>query len=70
MPYLEKICEELQPQQKTFRMWLTSYPSSAFPASVLQNGIKITTEAPKGMKANLLQCYSSDTINGVFEGCL
>ena len=42
-----------------FRLFLTSMPCDYFPISVLQNSIKITSEPPKGIKANLLGSVSS-----------
>lgn len=41
MRELDRICDEVVVPENThnsFRLWLTSYPSKAFPVSILQNG--------------------------------
>ena len=55
LPKLQEILEAalLEDVNPEYRLWLTSMPSDKFPVSILQNGVKITNEPPKGLKANL-----------------
>lgn len=51
-----------------YRLWLTSMPSLNFPVPVLQSGIKLTNEPPRGLKANLKRTYA-DISEEEFNGC-
>ncbi|QDZ24237.1 heavy chain of dynein [Chloropicon primus] len=61
MVRMEQIVEGLQTDPDVhdeFRLWLTSMPAAHFPVPVLQSGIKVTMEPPKGIRANILRSYA------------
>jgi len=49
-----------------FRLWLSTMPCDHFPISVIQNGIKVTTEPPRGLRANMLKSLN-ELPDGFFE---
>ena len=57
MTELERIQENQGDVLQDYRLWLTSMPSNKFPVSVLQSGIKITNEPPRGIKANTKRSF-------------
>jgi len=61
MPKLEVIVNNFGAEEKDmhpeFRLYLTSMPADYFPVSVLQNGVKLTTEPPRGIRANLKRIF-------------
>jgi len=66
LPSLEKIINDLRESNnkdihKDFRIFMTSMPANYFPVSILQNGIKLTTEPPRGLKANLKRSWGNLT---------
>ena len=68
MVSLEKIVENLASNfeeeiHPEFRLFLTSMPANYFPVSVLQNGLKLTTEPPRGLKSNLKRSYQEFSQN-------
>ena len=62
---LEKSLETLELKKNeyhdNFRLWMSSSPHPKFPISILQKCIKVTTEPPKGMKANMYRLYTNMT---------
>ncbi|KAI9197259.1 dynein heavy chain and region D6 of dynein motor-domain-containing protein [Polychytrium aggregatum] len=63
MPSLDKIIEVIPAENPhpNFRLWLSSSPHPQFPISILQVGIKMVTEPPKGIKANMSRLYATFT---------
>jgi dynein heavy chain len=64
---VEKMQNDPTSVNSGFRLWLTSMPSQAFPVPVLQNGIKVTNEPPRGLRANLTRTFQ-DISPEEFEG--
>ena len=63
MATLDNLIESIPSENphERFRLWLSSKPHPKFPISILQNSVKMTTEPPKGIKANLTRLYSAMT---------
>lgn len=51
-----------------YRIWLTSMPTTSFPVAILQSGIKITNEPPRGIKNNLMRTFMA-LDNKKYEDC-
>jgi dynein heavy chain len=70
MPELEVVVDNFAEDDnihEDFRLWLTSMPVSYFPVAVLQKGVKLTNEPPKGLRANLLRSYNTVVNPDEFE---
>ncbi|KAM3616882.1 uncharacterized protein V6R79_025341 [Siganus canaliculatus] len=67
LPSLEKELNVLHPKAG-FRLWLTAEVHPRFPPILLQSSLKITYEAPPGLKKNLLRTYESWTPEQISKG--
>ncbi|ELU16870.1 hypothetical protein CAPTEDRAFT_116653 [Capitella teleta] len=71
MPRLQAIVDNFNRPgadvDQQFRLWLSSKPDPSFPISILQTGLKMTVEPPKGVKANLLRAVNSVGFEKSFE---
>jgi len=66
LPTLDKIVERIsllpaKERHPNFRLWMSADPTPDFPISLLQNSVKMTTEPPKGLRANLQRLYANIT---------
>nr|PNR35709.1 hypothetical protein PHYPA_021559 [Physcomitrium patens] len=63
LPKLEKIIQALEKSNPNpeFRLWLSSVPNDKFPIGILQRSVKMTTEPPKGLRANIMRLYAATT---------
>ncbi|KAI1893942.1 hypothetical protein AGOR_G00128840 [Albula goreensis] len=69
LPLLEKELNVLQPKTG-FRLWLTAEVHPKFTPILLQSSLKITYEAPPGLKKNLMRTYESWTPEQISKGGL
>ncbi len=54
---MEQLLLKAEGTHEAFRLWVTAEPHPAFPIGLLQMGIKITNEAPVGIRAGLRASY-------------
>ncbi|RNF27392.1 putative dynein heavy chain [Trypanosoma conorhini] len=70
MPSLERCLEELQASANVhseFRLWLTTMPTRSFPVLLLQSGVKLVKEPPKGLKANIRDSFSIEVTPALWD---
>ena len=65
MPQLERVCEGITEENTdaSFRLWMTSMPSTDFPPTILQNSVKMTNEPPSGLRANMRRCLGIEPLS-------
>ncbi|TPX36228.1 hypothetical protein SmJEL517_g01545 [Synchytrium microbalum] len=69
MTRLEQLVKELSESSNVngnFRLFLSSMPSRVFPATILQESVKLTNEPPKGLRSNIARSFA-DIPRDVFD---
>lgn len=69
IPVLQKELMSLN-FHENFRLWMITESHLKFPASLLENSLKITVEAPPGVKKNLQRIYDSWSPDYISEGSI
>ncbi len=67
LPSLEKEMFTLK-KHENFRLFLTSETHSKFPKTLLECSLKVTFEAPPGMKKNMLRTYDGWSSEFIGQG--
>lgn len=70
MPKLDaEINEVKRIEDSSFRIWLTTMPSDRFPVTIVQNGLKATSEPPKGLKPNIIKSFRTLITDAELKDC-
>ncbi|XP_050986096.1 LOW QUALITY PROTEIN: cytoplasmic dynein 2 heavy chain 1 [Labeo rohita] len=67
LPLLEKELNSMKPKAG-FRLWLTAEVHAKFTPILLQSSLKVTYEAPPGLKKNLKRTYESWSAEQISKG--
>ncbi|XP_059389921.1 dynein cytoplasmic 2 heavy chain 1 isoform X2 [Carassius carassius] len=67
LPLLEKELNSMKPKAG-FRVWLTAEVHAKFTPILLQSSLKVTYEAPPGLKKNLKRTYESWSAEQISKG--
>ena len=70
MVEIEQTIQKLDDVHSDFQLWVTTEPHPKFSISLLQMSIKITNEAPAGVRASLKSAYAwinQDMLDGVSQ---
>ncbi len=69
---ISKLFQELASLKlhDNFRLWLTAEAHLKFPTVLLQSSLKVSFEAPPGIKRNLMRTYTTWGLESVSQGNL